>query len=641
MNKVKPSIAAAFFLAALGFSWALATSPAPDAAPRSVAVDAQQVGARAVGTPLRFTNAFVLAGSDPAFPLGGSKGEPQGFDLGDACSNVAVMRYLNAAGGFLPYSFATRPNFDFLGFGTTALPKVVQYGNGKIIDQYSTFSGPNYPGVSARFNAIVTDYLGTQRTGIFRINVVPCPGAMRFAQDRLPVAQLGASYFTNLEVLAPPGSNLLPAKFSLSSAVVAGGKTFTRLEDVGLTLTPDGLIFGRPCVLLAKGAATTQTIAFTVRASDPSGVNFALSRDGKQIDQPLTLSVEFTSQAVSEVMAARCAMALITNGTTTAKDSLTYSGFFDPKGETNFSLAGTPFTLRLGADVFTGNFDAKGKFKSALNANGKAKPSAVKKAGSFEVSASTAKGTLDIKFKNATLGDAFAFSNGSASGAAPIEQPIIFCFEFKHYRTCEALVMSAKTKGFKSALQYRVGEQVRTIGKTKVTGTNAGRSLSGGFQVLGVTGQDQKLKSSKTDPGVDGDAWIVRWMGVPRYGIDASALTAFPLRNPVAGATQSASLNVTIRIGSSFTQTVAAPIKSVRLRFKGKGTDAGLYSVVIDGARFVHSLQTNTLTEDATQLPQAGKSTNPTIFRFGMDVPNFSGECGRVIAPNNSIWGAH
>lgn len=617
MGWVKHGLAAAIGLAVLGFSISLATTPPPDSAPQNQAVLRAAVAPRAVGTPLRFTNPFVLAGSDPAFPSGGHTSEPQGFDLGDVNSGISYTRYLNAAGGFLPYTFRTRPNFDFLAFGISTIPEVTLYGNGKITDTINVLQGSTPTTTAARFSATVTDFLGTQRTGVFRVSVVPIPVAptMRFAQDQLPVARLGEPYFTNLQVLAAPESGALPLTYSVVG--LTSLKPNAVLEDFGLTLTPDGLLYGRP-IGDRTGTAQAYLLGITVRATNKSGTNLALARDGSKFDQDFLLIVLDNTQAVSEVMATSCNFSL--DIAKSNADSMTYQAVLDPKGENAFSLAGTPFTARIGRNVFSGTFDAKGKVKVPLKSGSTS--------STFEVNVSPQRSTLSMKIKNADLGAGINLP----SAAAPATQRVVFCFEFKNFRTCDVLEMPVKVRGKKKSVEYKLG--VKLEGLSKLIKPVKGAAGAGGFQVLNVIGADRRLN------GEEGDQWYVRWMGVPRFLTDKNAISAFPVNEPGIGGSQSKTVMAKIRIGDSFEQDVQATIKSTRARFTAKGTDPGVYSLILDGKTFVHSLITNVLTEGDTGIPQASQSKALTIFRFGMDIPNFSGETGRVIAPNNSQWQA-
>src|SRR5579862_5302046 len=103
--------------AAAAFSFAIATT-----SPGDSAAAARAAQARAVGTPLRFTNPFLLAGTDPRFPAGGNTpNDPKGFDLGDALQGQNIRRVISAAGGYQPYNFVLAPNLDSPLVGTATL----------------------------------------------------------------------------------------------------------------------------------------------------------------------------------------------------------------------------------------------------------------------------------------------------------------------------------------------------------------------------------------------------------------------------------------------------------------------------------------------------------------------------------------
>lgn len=614
-DRLRPALktfALSIFLAILGFSYALATHS--DTHSDSRAAQPRKVAPRDVGTPLRFTNPFLPAGADLAFPNGGNTStDPDGFDLGDAIGSSDpanapfVTRYLTAAGGGLPYTFETKPNFDFVATNPP-VPKLLL--NGEIHDKF-TFLGSAFSS-AVRFNAILTDFVGTQRTGTFRINLFqPAPATpFRFAQDTLPLAQLGNPYFTNIDTIAPPAGKVV---YSVNSGTVRlnGSPTLnanggTKLEDIGLTLTPDGLLYGRPSFMPATGTTNTvNTVSFIAHATT-DGLNSALSRTGTGADQLFNLIVENNTQATSEVLAMNCT--LKTNSTTLNKDSLVYRGAFDPKGLTLDSLAGSTFTLRIAGAEYTGKFDAKGRIKS---------PGSVKTTA-LNVTVSPKNSTIQIKLSGATL--------SSATTSAGSSIPIVFNMEFKHYRTSDAVLMSTRTVGTKHTLMY-------------VLAGTRGKSMAGGLQILNLNGQDKKFFDGTTgDPGIDGTAWFVRWIGVPRFSIDSGAAAALPLRDPTLGTMQTGSVSATIRIGDDSLGPVTATVNSNRLRFKAKSTDPGIFELILDGQRFIHSVQTNPLSELDTSIQRAIDSKQRTIFKFGMDVTGFSGETGRVIAPNQFLW---
>ena len=173
------------FLAALGFSWALATSPTAPA-------PSCKAGLRGAAAQLRFSNPFLLAGTDPLFAKGGDvTPDPAGFDLGDALGGSQILRYVNALGGFQPYTFTS----SSIGSSGSAGLKLDLSG---LVTGAVTVAGT----APATFTVEVLDAAGDARSGYFRVNTaVPRSGEFRFALDRVPAAQVGVDYITILETL--------------------------------------------------------------------------------------------------------------------------------------------------------------------------------------------------------------------------------------------------------------------------------------------------------------------------------------------------------------------------------------------------------------------------------------------------------
>ena len=584
VNGVRQVWCCAVFAAALSFSLALATSGSRGAPSPAAGPTAQS---RFVGQPLRFTNPFFVAGTDPTFPLAGDPefpqggnltDDPDGFDLGDVSFGNPLVRYFSVAGGYLPYTFTLRPLLSGSALAS-ALPAVSR--NGKLTGIIAPLAGS-----ALRFTVDLTDFIATQRTGIFKLNLFPQVTNFRFAHSQLPLAQLGNSYYTNIEALGgqpPVRFDVLPYSITAQGAVA-------RLEDVGLTLSPDGTLTGRPLV--------AAPISFIVRASDVNA-NAALSRMGGAYDQRFTINVEQNAIATTELASSACQVR--GNTVTVGGDSFTYSGVLDGKGDIAPSLAGSPFVLRVGGAGFTGSFDAKGKIKTGFGAKGKMSVNFAPSSGRFKVKLSGA----DL---NAALGAA-AFTGG-------VNQNVVIALEIGVLRTCEVLTLPAVVRGSKYQLSYRLG------GKKGV-------SAGGAFQILSVSGADAMLNS---EPG---DRWIVRFLGVPR-GIDGVP--------DVSGAS-----SATVRIGASFSQTVTVAMKQVRLEFKTTSAVPGIFQLLLDPKKFVHRLQTNVLTEaNDTGIPAAAETNDPALpqearalpalFSLGVDFKGLSGENGRVIIPARTTW---
>jgi hypothetical protein len=581
-------------IAALAFSCALATMPGPEAAARAT------VQARSVSQPVRFTTPFLAATVDSLFPNGGNvTDDPDGFDLGDACLAGTVTRYVTAAGGHLPYTFVLRPllGAEHTGGGNPApaLPPLSPSG---------IFSGvmPGDVGNYVRFNVQVTDFIATQRLGTFRLNVFPpvfCP--FRFAQDRLPVAQQRGNYFANIETLREPG------RFSVVPGTVAvtGAGGFTSLEDVGLTLTPDGLLFGRPF----KGA----DISFTARAVSPAS-GLALDRTGTVQDQRFTIPVEANIPLTTELLAQRCS--LRGSRLTAGNDSFTYAGYMDTRGLTLPELAGQTLTLRIGSAVFAGQFDAKGKISVPLTGG----DAAVKTKRVFAVALSPASGRFSVKISGADLATPLGLNGDAATPPAlPPMKAVVLAVDLGAFRTCEVLQMEAlSVTGGKFRLDYQLGRK--------------GISPAGGFQVVSVRGIDGH-GTAKAGERPEGGRWLVRLLGVPGQDAQAGSLV-----KPTASATVTAASQVTVRIGSDFSQDVSVAMKSVRLEFKTTSDAGGLFRLLLDPTRFLHRLETNLLPESDTGIAPGIVSKERTVFPFGLKFTGLDGETGRIIVPEGGAW---
>ena len=569
------------FLAALGFSYALATSAAGRGpqAPRARAA----AGNRNVTQPLRFTNPFLVAGTDssfalagdPLFPQGGdAQDDPDGFDLGDATLGTSVLRYINAAGGFLPYEFSLRPVLGSQNIGGSPVPPSLPAidATGKLTGDISPLAGS-----VLRFSIDLTDFIATQRIGIFKLNLFPAVSAFRIAQSQLPFGVLGQAYYTNISTIGGgPDVQFEVVPFS----ILVNNQPVAELRDIGLNLAPDGTLIGRP---LAAGA-----IGFTVHARDAAN-NLALSRNGTQTGQRFIFNVESNAVATTEVLATSCAIRGTLEGTDS--DSFKYAGILDAKGEIGPTLAGTPFVLRVGGASFSGTLDEKGRVKEKIGAKGK-----------FTVSYSAAMGRLKIGITKTNLAAAVG------AGAITTNGNVAIGMELGAVRTCDLLGMAAGVRGARYQMGY-------TLGGRK------GSSPCGGFQIVSVHGSDGKVD------GETGDRWLVRFLGVPRM-LDGKA----------PGDAVSSTSSVTIRIGDSFSQTVSVGLKSVRLEFKATSLDPGIFRLLLDPKKFLHRLETNVLASDATSVPPAFESKDPALFRLGMDFSGYSGENGRVIVPNRTTW---
>jgi hypothetical protein len=594
-----PSVCLPFVFAAVSFAYALATSDG-----LGQAVARAGVQSRAVGTPLRFTTPFLLAGTDPAFPTGGNTtDDPQGFDLGDVCGTGPFTRIITATGGYQPYTFTTQALFDKFNLGNDVAPPTLVPSISPIGKLSGALSVPF--GSALRFNILLTDFIATQRIGIFRFNLINCPGTFKFAIDRLPLAQLGNHYYADLET----NNGVAPITYRVLPGVNAAGKAFARLEDAGLTLSPDGILIGRPVV--------AGTLNFSVQATDATGA-VALARAGSGSSQAFALTVEANTQANSELATVQLSVSGRTAGG--SQDTLTFSGYLDTRGEKLATLAGTALTIRVGPAAFAGTFDARGKIATTLAGKGK-----------LTVALQPNTGLLKIKISNVDLANPL----GASAFKTKTNQTFIFGLELVSFRTSDVVAVTTTVSSGKYALRYGLGKR--------------GLPVTGGFQILTVFGQDghtggrapifsletQPLAKQPKQPktpapkGPDGSAWKVLFVAIPRVVVDGGKSGGDVLVN--GG-------NATIRIGQNFSQNVSLTKKSVKLEFKNDGKSPGIFRLRLNPKSFLCTLETNVLAESDTAIQPAINTKDLTVFPLGMDLTGYSGQTGRIIAPNTSFW---
>ena len=231
-------------------------------------------GNRAVGSfvPLRFTNPLIPFSTDE-------------FDLGDAGFGSTITRYVTAEGGVKPYRFTS--------FGTAAFTNAVeglrttlQFGISGILAGSCPPLTANFPGrtitgaTGIRFFVRVQDSQGTNpatSNGYFNLALVDSRGLFRFAMDKVPSARLADSYVTKLDVIGGNGFLI----YSLVSLTNASGAAVTS-RDLGLFLTPEGSIIGRPL--------QTGTFVLTARCTDGFR-QVARGRGNATQDQSFVISV--------------------------------------------------------------------------------------------------------------------------------------------------------------------------------------------------------------------------------------------------------------------------------------------------------------------------------------------------------------
>jgi hypothetical protein len=583
VNGILRGLAWGLFGAAIGFTVALATSRGLES--HSARRDA--AGRNVGGTKaLRFTNPFLIATNqfpqpafDPLYPVGGDvKDDPDGFDLGDVALGSTLLRYVNVSGGLMPYTLDIRPLLgSSLNIGGPAVPVSLPTlsQSGKLTGLISPLAG-----TVLRFDVDLVDAVGSDRFGRFKLNLLPANTSYRHAMSLLPIGVLGDTYHTNLETVG----GAAPSVYSIQPGTLRfNGQLIPRIEDVGLTLTPDGYIIGRPAI---AGA-----VSFVIQATD--GLKFARSRDARTIGQDFFIRIEPNGITTTELVASQ--VQIRGNRDKAGGDSFSYSGVLDTKGDINPTLAGEPVVLRIGGATFTGKFDAKGKLKQAFADKGR-----------FTVSLSQSTGAIRIKVTNANLSAGI----GADAFQTKTTSPIILALEIGRLRTCEALQMPTVVSTKRFQLEYKLG-------------TNRGVSVGGGFQIVSVKGLDGKDRDAN-----EGDRWLVRFIGLPR-GIEGTA----------AADAVKAGTSCTIRVGTSFVQTMTLALKNVRLEFKSTSSDPGIFRLLLDPRKFLHRLETNVLPTVATDIPIAFENTDAaSLFPLGMDIKGFNGDTGRVIIRGKQSW---
>jgi hypothetical protein len=555
------ALAMGMVCAVVGFCYGVSTTD-------TVAASGHGVGARAVGStfPLRFTNPELAADE---------------FDLGDACFGSAIVRYVTAEGGLKPYRFTSVGTNSFsnaiAGFNTDLQLGLSGLLAGSVPPgpvASTTFTGA--PGF--RFQVTVQDAKGTNvetKTGFFNLFLVDCdPNAPRFAVDSIPSARLAESYVTKVEVIGGKPEYV----FSLVS--ISG---VAKIEDLGLSLTRDGAIIGKPL----------RTGSFTLVVRCVDGLNrTALSRSGAGIDQSLTLVVSDNPITSSDVATTQCSIR--GNSAQGGKDSLKYKGYVNMLGQDNFTLLNSQFRFNVGGIAVTGRLDQNGRFNAVLLDGSKVK-----------IKASPSKGTVDIAISNGTFTAALGFLPPTPP-VPGITRRAVHVSLGDAVAASEVLDFDTDVNGSRYRLEYRLGR----------TGTNAG----GAFQIVSVKGKD-----GTTISGQPGDKWKVGFIAAARAGVTTGGAQGL---DAVTAAT--------IRIGTNFSQNLTGlRSNGQRTTFSGGGV-GGVRKFVLDGKRGTGKLDTNVISIQQTGITQAiSAPTGNRFFPLGVDITRsgaaFSGEHARRI----------
>ena len=330
----------------------------------------------------------------------------------------------------------------------------------------------------------------------------------------------------------------------------------------------------------------------------------ATSRAGTGASQAFALAVSANTSTTSEL--ATLSTSIKGSQTAISKDTFTYNGILDMRGETAASLAGSPFTLRVGRAAYTGNFDAKGHVNVVLPSNQK-----------FTVTLRS--GHLTMRVTNTNL----AASVGADAVTTKQELGVVLGLELLSFRTSDVLRINTTPRGGKYMMPYRLGSN--------------GVPVTGAFQILNMVGIDAKsgspvhlsLTRDKAPVLPDGDNWTVNFIAIPRLGVDGGT---------TAAGVFTGNTSATIRIGTTFSQQLTLTQLAVKLQFKATGADPGVFQLLLNPKNFTHRLQVNTISADSTNIPAAITTKDINVFPLGLDLTGFSGETGRVIAPNRSAW---
>jgi len=408
--------------AAVAFSVALATP-----------VESRDAGAgvksRFVGTNLRFSNPFILAGSDPSFPAGGDvANDPDGFDLGDVAVGSQFVRLVTALGGVRHYAFTPLNPAT----GMTLQP------NGRVTGQVAS-------PVGSFFNASVTDAASQTRNGFFRLVARnEAATAFRFAMDRLPSAQVGNDYMTIIETINGTAANTTYSV--VPNSVLLNGVPSLSLEFFGLQLFRDGTLAGRP---LASG-----TLSFTARAT--KGTAVARSRSNASSDQTFAITIAAES-FIQSVLATSRADISGEEGRQ-FKNKAKFNFFVNTEGRGNSSFAASPFTLRLAGSTFSTTLDSNGQSRS----------------GDLRVKLDSTKGTLQV--------DLFNVNFAALVGSIPdrFNLTLIAVVEIGNtFIGTEAIQFDTRNRRSKYSLKYALGKERQLGGLFQVVTLKAQDGFSG------------------------------------------------------------------------------------------------------------------------------------------------------------------
>ncbi len=459
---VARSIAIAFFMAVLGFSYAVVTQADNSAA------SSRAVSPRVVGTQ---TKRFLNAAYTPI---------PTDFDIGDACFGSFISRYVTATGGLRPYVFSA-----------SGLSGVKVLDSGRFTGDAPTPGGL----AQSMFTVTVADSTQTNITGpapvattsTFHIEYFNSGSQLfRFAVDHLNDGVLGQAYISKVDTISGKGVvtySIVPGTVTLNGVPVGTGDS---LQDaVGLSMSSDGTVFGRP---LRTGLVTIHAHAVDAKK------RIALDRTNSTPDQFLQFNIGDSSVTTTD----STILAVSVKGDTSLfnTDTVAFSAFMNLSGVNTTTLRGKSFAFFIGGSTFEGFLSQAG---AIVNIHGGQLifPDGTLMTGIVDSVNGTVKGKLTRASLTNSL-NATGLVNRSfvryGIGLIIAEQLI----------ATDTVEFSAKHVGNKYTLDYSIGK--------------IGAPMGGGFQIFDVRGSD-----GLDIAGNQGDAWITKFLISPRYGIDDTA----------------------------------------------------------------------------------------------------------------------
>ncbi|HYG75508.1 MAG TPA: hypothetical protein VEK08_10940 [Planctomycetota bacterium] len=523
-----------------------------------------QAGNRAVGSlvPFRFTNPLIPFTTDE-------------YDLGDAAFGSTITRYVTAEGGVRPYRFTSFGTASFTN-AIEGLRTTLQFGISGVLAGSCPPAQAPFPGQTIlgapgiRFFVRGQDSQGTNpatTTGYFNLTLVDSRGIFRFAVDRVPSARLGDSYTAKLDVIG--GNGFLV--YSLVSLTNSLGTAVTP-KDLGLFLTPDGAIVGRPLVV--------GSFNMTVRCTDGFR-QIARNRANSAQDQTFTITVANNPVTSSDVTTLQCSIRGERNGP--GRDTVRYKGLVNVLGQDDFKLLNSEFTFRIAGVSISGRLDQNGRFAGTLRDQSK-----------VNVKVNSGKGSVDVSISKGNFTSGLGFSStGPTPGLTRLPVQISIGDAVS---STEVLDFETKITGVRYALDYRLGSQ--------------GSSAAGSFQLVSVRGKDNTTLSGQL-----GDSWRAAFVAVPRTAVvDPSGFKqGFDSIN-----------SVRVRIGGNFTQTLgSAALRSGGNGINFRGTIAdGVRNFSLNTKNFKGKLQTNVLSTRVTNILPASQSPSASniFFPLGVDL---------------------